>query len=106
VDKPENNPIFCSFCGKNQREVQHLVQGRAVYICNECWEVAADVMAKTIGVEPSLVYVTIKKRRLDQAELFVRRAMAMVRTTAIVAIGAENATECPEAATVPEGDTP
>lgn len=27
---------YCSFCGKGQSEVQHLVEGPAVYICNEC----------------------------------------------------------------------
>jgi hypothetical protein len=31
------NPILhCSFCGKNQHEIEKLVAGPAVFICNEC----------------------------------------------------------------------
>lgn len=34
----------CSFCGKGNTEVQRLVAGAGVYICNECVEVAAWVI--------------------------------------------------------------
>lgn len=30
--------IFCSFCGKNKTEVQNLIAGPTVFICNECVE--------------------------------------------------------------------
>ncbi|MCV2528502.1 MAG: ATP-dependent Clp protease ATP-binding subunit ClpX [Candidatus Lightella neohaematopini] len=39
IDK-ENNELnkllYCSFCGKSQKEVKKLIAGSAVYICNEC----------------------------------------------------------------------
>ncbi len=32
----DNDQFFCSFCGKNQKEVKKLIAGPSVYICNEC----------------------------------------------------------------------
>ena len=32
--------ISCLFCGKNQNEVQRLIAGQGVYICNEWWSFA------------------------------------------------------------------
>ena len=32
----EDNEVRCSFCGRPQSEVQRLVAGPDVYICNEC----------------------------------------------------------------------
>ncbi len=34
--KNDTENLFCSFCGKNQREVKKLIAGPAVYICDEC----------------------------------------------------------------------
>ncbi|MBF0204911.1 MAG: ATP-dependent Clp protease ATP-binding subunit ClpX [Desulfamplus sp.] len=34
--KDDNDKFFCSFCGKNQKEVKKLIAGPSVYICNEC----------------------------------------------------------------------
>ena len=32
----KKNDLHCSFCGKGQDEVQKLIAGPGVYICNEC----------------------------------------------------------------------
>ena len=32
--------VFCSFCGKNQDEVQKIIAGNNAFICNECVELA------------------------------------------------------------------
>ena len=32
--KEDDNNLFCSFCGKNQKEVTKLIAGPAVYICD------------------------------------------------------------------------
>ncbi len=34
--KEDKSQFICSFCGKGEDEVQKLVQGPGVYICNEC----------------------------------------------------------------------
>lgn len=39
---PQEKLLYCSFCGKNQHEVQKLVAGPAVYICDECVDLCVD----------------------------------------------------------------
>ncbi len=36
--------LCCSFCGKSQREVQKLIAGPTVYICDECINLCADII--------------------------------------------------------------
>jgi ATP-dependent Clp protease ATP-binding subunit ClpX len=36
--------LCCSFCGKSQREVQKLIAGPTVYICNECIGLCSDII--------------------------------------------------------------
>jgi ATP-dependent Clp protease ATP-binding subunit ClpX len=43
--------LSCSFCGKNQNDVGKLVAGPAVYICNECILLSADILVKELQVE-------------------------------------------------------
>ncbi|MDD2361890.1 MAG: ATP-dependent Clp protease ATP-binding subunit ClpX [Oscillospiraceae bacterium] len=40
----DNRTISCSFCGKNQNEVQRLIAGQGVYICNECVELCQSIL--------------------------------------------------------------
>jgi len=37
--------LFCSFCGKHQKEVKKLIAGPAVYICNEYVQSYSRIMA-------------------------------------------------------------
>jgi len=39
-----NDNLFCSFCGKNQKEVQKLIAGPAVYICDECTQLCSEII--------------------------------------------------------------
>ena len=39
-----NDNLFCSFCGKNQKEVQKLIAGTAVYICDECIQLCSEII--------------------------------------------------------------
>jgi len=36
--------FFCSFCGKNQKEVKKLIAGPSVYICNECINLCGEII--------------------------------------------------------------
>ena len=40
----ENDNLFCSFCGKNQKEVTKLIAGPAVYICDECIQLCSEII--------------------------------------------------------------
>jgi len=39
-----HNNLFCSFCGKNQKEVKKLIAGPAVYICDECIQLCSEII--------------------------------------------------------------
>ena len=36
--------LRCSFCGKKENEVEKLVAGPSVYICNTCVRIATDII--------------------------------------------------------------
>ncbi|MEA3279069.1 MAG: ATP-dependent Clp protease ATP-binding subunit ClpX [Thermodesulfobacteriota bacterium] len=40
--------LFCSFCGKNQKEVNKLIAGPAVYICDECIQLCSEIINEEI----------------------------------------------------------
>ena len=42
--KEDNDQFFCSFCGKNQKEVTKLIAGPSVYICNECIKLCGEII--------------------------------------------------------------
>ncbi|WP_425263691.1 ATP-dependent Clp protease ATP-binding subunit ClpX [Vibrio owensii] len=44
-----NKTLHCSFCGKNQHEVEKLIAGPSVYICNECVDLCGDIITSEQG---------------------------------------------------------
>ena len=48
------NTLYCSFCGKAEREVKKLIAGPTVFICNECVDICADVLGEQ-QIEPNWV---------------------------------------------------
>ena len=38
--------LTCSFCGKRQRQVERLIAGPGVYICNECIDLCVEIIAQ------------------------------------------------------------
>ena len=40
----DRETLYCSFCGKSQHEVKLLVAGPVVFICDECNDLASDIM--------------------------------------------------------------
>ncbi|HFI0407905.1 TPA: ATP-dependent Clp protease ATP-binding subunit ClpX [Streptococcus suis] len=43
--------IYCSFCGKNQEEVRKIIAGNNVFICNECVELAQEIIREELAEE-------------------------------------------------------
>jgi ClpX C4-type zinc finger protein len=43
--------LFCSFCGKSQKEVRRMVAGPQVQICNECISLLKDIVAEELAAE-------------------------------------------------------
>jgi ATP-dependent Clp protease ATP-binding subunit ClpX len=40
----EKKQLKCSFCGKNQDQVNRLIAGPGVYICDECIDLCSDIL--------------------------------------------------------------
>jgi ATP-dependent Clp protease ATP-binding subunit ClpX len=68
-DDPNDN-LFCSFCGKNQKEVKKLIAGPAVYICDECIQLCSEIIEeeteKEAGELANLMVPKEIKARLDE----------------------------------------
>ena len=45
----KDDPIHCSFCGKEKEEVIKMISGPSVFICDECVDLCNDIVA---GREP------------------------------------------------------
>ncbi len=43
----KDTELHCSFCGKEQKEVEKLIAGTSGYICNECIELCHDMLHET-----------------------------------------------------------
>ncbi|HEM5044155.1 TPA: ATP-dependent Clp protease ATP-binding subunit ClpX [Streptococcus suis] len=43
--------IYCSFCGKKQEEVKKIIAGNNVFICNECVELAQEIIREELAEE-------------------------------------------------------
>ena len=42
--KKDKDTLFCSFCGKSQKEVKKLIAGPTVFVCDECVELCMDII--------------------------------------------------------------
>ena len=62
--------VHCSFCGKDQREVDKLIAGPSIYICNECIELCNDLLLEeetaTIDSKTQIPKPQEIKNTLDQ----------------------------------------
>jgi len=74
----DNDNLFCSFCGKNQKEVTKLIAGPAVYICDECIQLCSEIIEEESEKETSEVNSLLApkeiKTRLDEYVIEQERA--------------------------------
>jgi len=47
--KPNDKILYCSFCGKGQNEVQKLIAGPSVYICEECVDLCNNIIEEELN---------------------------------------------------------
>lgn len=70
-----NDQFFCSFCGKNQKEVKKLIAGPSVYICNECIKLCSEIIEdeekeSNAGLEGAKDFL-VPKQIKDQLDAYV-----------------------------------
>ena len=59
--------LKCSFCGKSQKQVQQLIAGPGVYICDECVELCNEIIEERLaeaGEEASTEFELPKPREI------------------------------------------
>jgi ATP-dependent Clp protease ATP-binding subunit ClpX len=70
IKEEGNDNLFCSFCGKNQKEVTKLIAGPAVYICDECIQLCSEIIEeetkKDAGEVQNLLVPKEIKEMLDE----------------------------------------
>ena len=57
----ENKILYCSFCGKGQNEVQKLIAGPSVYICEECVDLCNNIIEEELNTNEANEDLTLYK---------------------------------------------
>jgi len=65
------NTCYCSFCGKSQNEVFHLITGPTVFICNECVLLCTHIIIDKKEVNGDYKMKTVVKVDPEIAKLFL-----------------------------------
>jgi ATP-dependent protease Clp ATPase subunit len=73
--------LRCSFCGKNENEVEKLVAGPNVYICNACVRIATDIIENS-PPPGSAVRSSIRAERMRTLMRLVRGIFQSASPTA------------------------
>lgn len=62
----EEDNLFCSFCGKSQKEVKKLIAGPAVYICDECIQLCSEIIEEENEKSISDIGQTLTPREIKE----------------------------------------
>lgn len=54
--RPARATLYCSFCGKADHEVVALINGPTVFICDECSDLVAEIVAEKRRAASELYY--------------------------------------------------
>jgi len=77
--------VCCSFCGKTQAEVRKLIAGPTVYICDECVDLAQDIIADEIDLEATAVQTLSLTREIRAGEYLMHPVVVTRYTSEPVA---------------------
>ena len=82
--KDDNDNLFCSFCGKSQKEVNKLIAGPAVYICDECIQLCSEIIEEESEKEAdALENLLVPKEIKTQLDEYVIEQEAAKRILAV-----------------------
>ena len=76
----DKDNLFCSFCGKNQKEVTKLIAGPAVYICDECIQLGVEILVEegVLGNSPDDVPILEAPRSMPISAMPLRSSGSSV----------------------------
>lgn len=49
---PPRPPLYCSFCGKSDNDVEKIIAGPTVFICNECVDLCSSIVHEAPAEPP------------------------------------------------------
>ena len=52
----KDKSIRCSFCGKTQEDVERIIAGPGVYICDECIKVCTNIIENDLYEDSEITY--------------------------------------------------
>jgi ClpX C4-type zinc finger len=67
----EETILNCSFCGKSQHDVRHLVAGPSVCVCDECVDICVDILIDA-GHKPKALKRALQPKEIDLAKLGIK----------------------------------
>lgn len=88
-DKEKN--LICSFCGKRQDEVERMIIGPGVNICNECIDLCHSLIEGEASIEPKLARGKNARKAAREQELRVLTPAEIKAGLDQYVIGQENA---------------
>ena len=53
TENKSDKSLTCNFCGKHREDVEKLIAGPGVYICNECVTISYEIIEKENGKDKS-----------------------------------------------------
>ncbi len=86
-----NTPnLCCSFCGKSQREVQKLIAGPTVYICDECIQLCGNIIDEELEREEFSTGMSNIPKPADIKEVLDNYVIGQERAKKILAVAVHN----------------
>ncbi len=83
-EEKTNGTVKCSFCGKSQDEVDRIIAGPGVYICNECIELCQEIIdEERSGIETELDDIPKPQEISDTLDQYVVGQAAAKRALAV-----------------------
>lgn len=82
--------LCCSFCGKSQRDVQKLIAGPTVYICDECIGLCGDIIDQELERESRTGDLTHVPKPVEIKEVLDEYVIGQERAKRILSVAVHN----------------
>ncbi len=82
--------LCCSFCGKSQREVQKLIAGPTVYICDECIGLCGNIIDEELEREDLQSGIENVPKPVDIKEVLDEYVIGQERAKKVLAVAVHN----------------
>ncbi len=82
--------LNCSFCGKTQLQVEKLIAGPGVYICNECIELCTDIITEETAKDKNSSHDFSIPKPIDILKLLDEHVVGQNRAKKVLSVAVHN----------------